>query len=86
MKFKASLTAAINAADLVILDGYEAGFSFRESHDAAQLIERSDEEIVGYTDQEIEIDDGQAFFDDINGKEHEIIFTVSRRLQPRDIK
>lgn len=86
MIFKASLTAAINAADLVSVDGYEVeSFSFHTSAEA-QFMERCDGVVIDYLDQEIEIDDGQAFFNDTDGEEHEIILCVSRRLQQGDLR
>lgn len=89
MKFKASLTAAINASDPISVDGYDVeGFMYNYDDRPTRIrkLELSDGTEINCEEQEIEIDDGQAFFKDADGEEHGIIFSVSRRLQEGDIK
>lgn len=87
MKFRTTLLAALNAADLICVDGYEAALAGATdpARPFANLLRLVDGPGVWAVDQQIDMEDGSAHFDDTKGQDHELILCMIRRLVESDI-
>jgi len=86
LAFSTTLLAAINAADLISVDGCETTCMQGLNPNDTNLFTLADESELVFFDQVVELEDGQTFFDNVDGEEHEIIFSIERRLQLGDLK
>jgi hypothetical protein len=89
MKFKASLTAALRAANHVMVDGCDVefiGFASKAPPREVRALELSDGTEILCAEQEVEVEWGWATFKDANGAEHEVILRMSRNLSEEDLR
>ena len=88
MKFRTTLIAALNAADLICVDGHEAALAGATdpARPFAHCLTLDNGKEIWCVDQQIDMmEDGSAHFDDTKGQDHELIVCKVRRLVESDI-